>query len=200
MPGPTNRPPAEAMPLEPTEELLSRVRTGDRQALDELFTRYLPPLRRWASGRLPRSIRDIADTQDLVQETLLSSLRCLDRFEPHRDGALYAYLREAVMNRIRDQFRRARRRPEATPIADDHADDDASPLELAIGREMLDRYEAALGHLKPEEREAVIARVELGCSYDEVAEALGKPSRDAARMTVVRALMKLAVEMERPHG
>jgi RNA polymerase sigma-70 factor, ECF subfamily len=193
-------PPAEAMPLEPTEELLSRVRGGDRAALDELFGRYLPPLQRWASGRLPRSVRDIADTQDIVQETLLSSLRRLDRFQPHRDGALYAYLREAVINRIRDQFRRARRRPEATPLADDHAGDDASPLELAIGREMLDRYEAALQRLRTDEREAVIARVELGCSYDEVAEALGKPSRDAARMAVVRALIKLAAEMDRPHA
>jgi RNA polymerase sigma-70 factor, ECF subfamily len=197
----TNGPsPAEATPLEPTEELLSRVRGGDRSALDELFGRYLPPLQRWASGRLPRSVRDIADTQDLVQETLLSSLRRLDRFQPQRDGALHAYLREAVINRIRDEFRRARRRPEATPLADDHANDDASPLELAIGREMLDRYEAALQRLRPEEREAVIARVELGCSYDELAEALGKPSRDAARMAVVRALIKLAAGMERPHG
>jgi RNA polymerase sigma-70 factor, ECF subfamily len=200
MQGKNTPPPAEAMPLEPTEELLSRVRGGDRAALDELFGRYLPPLQRWASGRLPRSVRDITDTQDIVQETLLSSLRQLDKFKPHRDGALYAYLREAVINRIRDQFRRARRRPEATPLADDHAGDDASPLELAIGREMLDRYEAALQRLKPDEREAVIARVELGCSYDEVAEALGKPSRDAARMAVVRALIKLAAEMERPHG
>jgi DNA-directed RNA polymerase specialized sigma24 family protein len=42
------------------------------------------------------------------------------------------------------------------------------------------------------EREAVIARVELGLSHAEMAETLKKPSVDAARMSVARALAKLA--------
>jgi DNA-directed RNA polymerase specialized sigma24 family protein len=37
----------------------------------------------------------------------------------------------------------------------------------------------------------------MGCSYAEVAELMGKPSVDAARMAVSRALVKLAEEMRR---
>ena len=47
----------------------------------------------------------------------------------------------------------------------------------------------------PEEREAIIARIELGLSHAEVAEALGKPSAAAAHMAVSRALIRLAREM-----
>jgi RNA polymerase sigma-70 factor (ECF subfamily) len=73
-----------------------------------------------------------------------------------------------------------------------------SPLEAAIGIETLERYEGALSRLTDEERDAVVTRVEFGLSYAEVAEALGKPSADAARMAVVRALVKLANEMNLP--
>ena len=38
---------------------------------------------------------------------------------------------------------------------------------------------------------------ELGCTYDELAEALGKPSAEAARKTATRALIRLAEEMKR---
>ena len=49
--------------------------------------------------------------------------------------------------------------------------------------------------LRPEDREAIIARIEMGLEYSEVAEALGKPSIPAAHMAVSRALVKLAKEM-----
>ena len=181
---------------ESTQVLLLQARSGDQYALDRLFARYLAPLQRWASGRLPRGSRDIADTQDLVQETLINTLRRLNAFEPRHDGALFAYLRQALLNRIRDEYRRARRRPESSPLSPEQPDEDASPLERAIGRETLERYEQALQRLRPAEREAIVARVELQLSYDEIALALEKPSRDAARMTVARALLKLAIEME----
>ena len=45
-----------------------------------------------------------------------------------------------------------------------------------------------------------MTRVEFGLSFAEVAEVLGKPSPDAARMAVVRALVRLAEEMERDAG
>ena len=68
---------------------------------------------------------------------------------------------------------------------------------MAIGQEALERYEAALARLRPEDREAIIIRVELGCPYAEVAAALGKPSAAAAHMAVSRALIRLAEEMSR---
>jgi RNA polymerase sigma-70 factor (ECF subfamily) len=180
-----------------TFRLLERVRAGDQAALDALFARYLLPLRRWASGRLPRHARNAADTHDLVQDTLIRTLRKIEGFVPQREGALQAYLRQALMNRIRDELRRFRRRPNLEALDSGIVDHAASPLEQAIGSEALDRYEAALGRLAAEDREAIIARIEMGCSYEELAQALGKPTPDAARQTARRALVRLAREMGR---
>lgn len=146
---------------------------------------------------MPQWARDVSDTDDLVQDTLIRTVSNLGHFENRGEGALQAYLRGAVMNRIRDEIRRRRTRPLADPLDSAIPANSKSPLEAAIGAETLERYDRALERLDDETREAVIARIELGCSYAEVAELMGKPSADAARMTVSRALVKLAEEMRR---
>ena len=180
-----------------TFELVERAKGGDREALDRLFTRFMPGLRRWASGRLPRWTRGMMDTDDLVQETVIRAVKRMEAFESRHEGALQAYLRQAVMNRIRDEVRRAKRSPVPIELNGDQTDPSASPLETAIGEEAVARYEAALARLRPEEREAVVARIEMDGTYQDVAQALGKPSADAARMAVSRALLRLAEEMTR---
>lgn len=187
----------DADALESTSQLISKARNGDKDAIERLFARHLKPLQRWASGRLPKWARDLRDTDDLVQETLLQTFRRLEHFEARGVGALQAYLRQAVLNRLRDELRRKARRPDATDL--DGLEDTTvrSPLEEAIGRAAVENYEDALGRLSPEEREAIIARVEIGYTYAELAEALGKPSAEAARKTARRALLRLAEEMNR---
>jgi len=183
--------------LETTLDLVQLAKGGDQAALERLLARCLPPLRRWASGRLPRWTRDLMDTDDLVQETVFRAVNRIGAFEPRHEGALQAYLRQAVMNRIRDEVRRKMRTPAQESLDDRHEHQAASPLDEAIGHEAVERYEAALSRLRPEDREAIIARVEMESSYDAVAQALGKPSPDAARMAVSRALVRLAEEMSR---
>jgi RNA polymerase sigma factor (sigma-70 family) len=178
-------------------ELLRRSRSGDVEALNRLLARYLPALRRWAHGRLPMWSRDLSDTQDLVQDTLIQAVKHLGTFQPQHEGALQAYLRMALMNRIRDELRRSHRRPSRTELPEAMAAKSASPLEEAIGYEALEAYETALSELRETDREAIIARVELGQSYEEVAAILGKPSADAARVAVHRAMLRLAEKMNR---
>jgi RNA polymerase sigma-70 factor, ECF subfamily len=187
----------KAEAAETTIELIGRAQRGDRRALDDLMRRFLPRVRRWAAGRVPAAVRDLADTSDLVQDVLLQTFQRVDALELGRQGGLQAYLRRAVLNRIRDEFRRSQRRPEATTLESEHPAKGPSPLEAAIGRQALDRYEAALAALRPLDREAIIARIEMGCSYDEVARLIGKPTANAARMAVERALVRL-VEHLRP--
>lgn len=184
---------------ESSVQLLIRARAGDHRALDLLYQLYLPPLRQWARGRLPRWARGVADTDDLVQETLLHSLRGVDAFEPRYRGAFLAYLRQGVLNRMRDEIRRVRRRPAEDGTASRVPDPRPDPVDEAIGKECFNCYEAALKRMKPEEREAILARVELGLPYEHIARILGKPSSDAARVATSRALLRLAREMAR-HG
>lgn len=179
-----------------TADLIERARHGDREAVDELFARHIPALQRWASGRLPKWARDLADTSDLVQATALDAFRQLSRFEVRGDGALQAYLRHSLMNRLRNELRRLSRKPAAGVLESGIAASSLSPLETAIQQEKVQRYVDALDRLTPEERDAIVGRVEFGLSYRELAEFLGKPSADAARMAVSRALIRLAGEMK----
>src|SRR5262245_3323365 len=84
------------VPSDTTYDLLERAKGGDAEALNGLFARHIPTLRRWATGRLPQWTRDISDTQDLVQETVLQVFKRVESFEPRGAGALQAYLRQAV--------------------------------------------------------------------------------------------------------
>ena len=183
---------APAMSLESSVELIRRAQDGDTEALDQLLTRYLPRLRRWASGRLPMQVRELADTNDLVQDALIGSIRQLRQFEDRGEGALQAYLRQAVKNRIVDEVRRVQRRPSRDPLDPALPDTGRSPLELAIGAEAVARYEAALAALTDTERQAVVARLELGYTYDEIAAIVNKPTGGAARVAITRAIAKLA--------
>lgn len=183
-------------PLESTQQLLDLVRQGDRDALERLYARCVPPLRRWARGRLPAAARGALDTQDLVQDTVVNSLRRLEQFESRHEGALQAYLRQAVLNRIRDEARRFTRRPAPTELSDSLQSDAASPLDIAIGREGVARYEAALQRLRPSDREAIIGRLELQHDYQELALILGKPNANAARVAVTRALARLMEQLD----
>lgn len=182
--------------LETTAGLLQRVRDGDARARERLLARYLPSLRRWAHGRLPPGARELADTDDLVQVTLLRALDHLEGFEPRRPGAFLAWLRRILLNALRDEIRRTVRRTGREPLDEALPDPAPSVVEQAIGREGLERYEAALSGLSDEQQEAVILRIELGLTYEQVAEAMGKPSANAARMVVSRALARLAEAMD----
>jgi RNA polymerase sigma-70 factor (ECF subfamily) len=177
--------------------LVLRARDGDEAALEALCVRYLPRLQRWAHGRLPSWARGTAETQDLVQVTLAHVVRRMDSFEPRHEGAFQAYVRQALLNQIRDQIRRAQRTGTAEPLTSGGPSPDPSPLEQAIGAELLEKYEIALQRLKPDDREAIVARVEMGLSWTEVAETLDKNSAAAAQMAVSRALVRLAKEMSR---
>lgn len=188
----------EPPPHEATIDLLVRFRGGDTRALDDLLRRNLAPLRRWASGRLPRGARDRGDTQDIVQETVLASLPHLANLEYRGEGAVQAYLRGALMNRIRNEYRRVSTRPLAETVDTAIEHRGPSPLEHAIGRDGVEDYEQALAALDEPDRQLVILRLELGLGFAEIAAATDRPSSDAARMATSRAIFRLAQGMR--HG
>jgi RNA polymerase sigma factor (sigma-70 family) len=197
MSGDRGDPPAGARPAaDTTTRLLARAQAGDAAAVNDLFTRHVPLLSRWARGRLPAWARDVADTHDIVQDTVLQTFKNMQGFEARGKGALRAYLRQALLNRVRNEIRRVSRRPAIEGLDDQAASFEPSPLQSAIRQQQHERYEAALSRLKDSERELIVARLELGMTYEEMAEALGKPSWNAARMAVARALIRLASELK----
>ena len=185
---------AGAPDLETTAALLRLVRAGDESARNRLLHRYLPILSRWARGRLPSAARDLAETDDLVQITLLRALKQIEGFEYRREGAFMAYLRRVLLNAIRDEARRAKRRPVSQTLDDVSASaaGDAAPPDA----EAVAAYEKALATLPEQQQEGVILRVEFGWTYPQIAASVGSPSANAARMMVTRALVRLAEAMD----
>lgn len=194
---PQSEPPPPELLL--TTELLHHAKQGDAAALEALMTRYLPRLSRWASGRLPVQARSLFETGDLVHETLLKAIQGLDRIQEERPGGFQAYVRQAILNQIRDQLRWARRRAGSTPVSEDLVAAGPSPLENTIEAELLDRYDHARELLTEEERLFIHLKIELDFGYDDIAAIMNRPSRDAARMGVQRALRRLAEIMRHEH-
>jgi len=189
-------PPKTPSPPEDTTNLIIRAQAGDDLALEKLCIRFQPRLYRWATGRLPRRARSLIDTSDLVQETLVRVIRRLDGIKPRSPGAFPSYLRSTILNRIRDEYRKAANTPEFDTLDDEAEDSSLPPLEQTIGRDQTKQYEQALAKLKEDDQAAIFLRIELELSYEDLADALDRPSPDAARMAVKRALMRLARAMD----
>jgi RNA polymerase sigma-70 factor (ECF subfamily) len=173
-------------------ELVVRAREGDRVATEALLERCLPALQRWAHGRLPAVARGHFDTNDLVQDAALNLLKRIDLFEPRHVGAMRGYLKQSIINRIRDEVRRVGRQAPPEELPEDHASDRTSPLEAAIDAEAYDRYRVSLQKLNSKDRELVVARIEAQWRMSEIAKRFGMPTQDAARMAVSRAMRKLS--------
>jgi RNA polymerase sigma-70 factor (ECF subfamily) len=187
-----------AAPVEPpadsTIHLLDRARRGDRSALSVLIERAAPPVRRWARGRLPSYLRHDANTEDVMQDAVLRTLKNIKNFQHRTVGGLQAYLRKSVVNRIRDLIRGLSRHGTRVELSDELRAEAPSPLETAIMHEGIGRFLEGLQKLKPADRQVIVWRVELGYGIDEIATRLGK-SKTATRMTVSRAVARLAKEL-----
>ena len=148
---------------------------------------------------MPRGVRGRLDTDDLVQNAVMRAFERLDAFERRGHGSFLANLRTIVLNQIRDEARRLSTRSPHQELGEDLRGGGPSPLDAAIGSDFVRAYETTLPRLSAPQRQAVVLRLEMGYGYDEIAEALGNASPNAARMMVVRALVRLSREME-AHG
>jgi RNA polymerase sigma-70 factor, ECF subfamily len=187
--------------LDSTLALVARARGGDRRAVEHIAARYQAALLRFAHGRVPSSARGLVDTVDVVQTALMRTMARLGYIDTSIPGSLLAYLRAAVLNQIRDEIWRARRRPQVTELTDQLPARDKDPLETVISQQQLERYNLSLLQLAADQQEAFLMRIEMGCSYQEIADALGRSSAEAARMLVRRAIRAVtAMLREPPHA
>lgn len=171
---------------------LERARRGDAEALNAIFARETAVLRRWTRGRIPLSLRNAVDEEDVIQDALLRVFKNFEYFEHHR-SSLQHYLRTAVRNRIMDELRRVNRRP--VPVALDEAFQEHSPttlLDAALEQETAARYREALAGMSHDDQRLIVGRLEFGYTYEQLAVVRGGGTADAARMAVRRAVVTLA--------
>ncbi len=181
-----------------TARLIQRAQHGDLVARDELFDRHRRELARWAHGRLPRGTRDLRDTDDLVQDSMLRALGRLPHFEPQRNGSFLAYLCHILNNLVRDEMRASKRRSGHGELTEDLAASDATPEQNHDAVRVLTCYRNAMKKLSTDQRDALVLRLELGLPYEAIAEEMGRPNVTAVRSLVSRGLERLTSLMEPP--
>jgi RNA polymerase sigma-70 factor (ECF subfamily) len=174
---------------------LRRAQAGDARALNDLFRRELPVLRRWAHGRVPRPLWPRADVDDMVQLTFLRALRRYCEFKNREGSDFQHYLRRILINLTRDELRTAKRAWDG--VEPDAVAESVQPssLDLLLGQDKVRDFRRAVATLPPRSRAALLARLEHGRSYSEIATDLAAPGPGAARAIVGRAVERVMKEM-----
>jgi len=172
--------------------MAATARTEGRPRIEQLFASLLPFLERWARGRLPAYARRRMDSGDLVQDAVVRALRRGDALDQLNPETLRLYLQTSILNRIRDEIRRARHgevRNGPLPAVTDRA---PGPLANAIESEERRQYRHALLTLCDEDQMLLVGRIELGMTYEDLALVTRRPTPEAARAAARRAALRLA--------
>lgn len=190
--------------LTTTVQWIQAAQKGDRQALEDLLSRYLPVVRRIVSLRMGKKLQEFADQDDLVQEVLIDVLQGIDRFSFRTEGSFQHWISNCVECAIKDHARKAGARKRGlgkvrrfgdygtsvlrTSI---FADRSPTPSQVVRGKELEERVEKALLEMPRHYREVIILRNLCGLSYEETARELRFAQESTARKAHSRALAKL---------
>src|SRR5579871_3345711 len=181
-----------------TFDLLEQARRGDEQALSRAFEKHHRRLAVLVHFKLGARAREVADVEDVVQETCLRAFRDIAKFSYQSPGSFFRWLSaiadHVIVDRVRYQNRECRAgeevrfRSETNPLGPDPADT-KTPSRLLAQREAVQRLLDRLDALPEDYRQAILmAKIER-LSTAEMAERLGK-SREAVALLVYRALKR----------
>lgn len=180
---------------------IGQIRSGDRQALDELIQRWRPILRLYAHGLLGREFSARADSSDVVQDTVIQASRRVNQFQGETEAQWGAWLRRILHNEAA-RYRRQHLESKRTVVresgqAENEAEVDAQPLDRTIEIENVVLVAAAIEELPQPMREVVIRRTFRHHSFNEIAESMCR-TPGVVRVMWARALRKLRDALPNP--
>lgn len=186
--------------LLPPSSWIAAARSGDADAAERLFRHLRPSLDRYLSGRLPLAVRALWETDDIVQEVCSRAWKGLATFDNDSPTAFWGYLRTIARNLSIDVCKsELRRRGWTAPLELEAPTTEPATRDISELLERQETYERALAQLDEPLRSALLMRLELDSSYEQVAEELGAPSAEAARKTLRRALDRVLRRMQPEH-
>jgi RNA polymerase sigma-70 factor (ECF subfamily) len=163
-------PAPQSVPLDIERDAVDRARTGDQQALADLYDWYMPRVYRYAVAR----VGNVAEAEDLTEEVFLKMLGAIGGFR-WRDVPFSSWLFRIAHNHIATHFRRAAQRggPSAE-LTEDMVDVRESPASMVEQRITLEEVRRAAEPLPEAQREVIALRFAVGLSIAETAKTLGK--------------------------
>jgi RNA polymerase sigma-70 factor (TIGR02960 family) len=224
-PGPADRGPADRVLMNPAPadaapgdtQVLARASAGDEQAFRELTGPYLGELQLHCY----RILGSLADAEDVMQETLLAAWRGLPQYQGRASlrAWLYRIATNRCLNALRASSRRPRPQPGPPPFTPPEPTRRGEPVWLepypdALVDQLPDvapgpdaRYEAqetialafvaAVQHLAPRQRAALLLRDVLGFRSAEVAGML-EVSEASVNSALQRARATMAAQLPGP--
>ena len=193
---------------EETDELLSRLRGGDGQAVGTLFDLHRQRLWQMLVVRLDRRLSSRLSADDVLQEAFFDVARRIGEYVDDPSVPFYVWLRFLTLQRmqmlqrvhIEAEMRSVGRevpiaigsavRAISESMAGQLISDFTSPSQVAIRHEKQERIRAALEEMDPVDREVLALRHFEELGNNEVATILGL-SKDAASKRHIRALKRL---------
>lgn len=148
---------------------LERVAAGDPGALDECLEKYRGLV--WSLAR--RSVPNLADAEDAVQEVFIDVWRYADRFNPEL-GSEANYIGMIARRRLIDRHRKRRRQPDTTTMPETLDVPAREEDNLAERADEGRRAKQSLERLRPQERQVIELFVH-GMSHSEIAESTKLP-------------------------
>jgi RNA polymerase sigma-70 factor, ECF subfamily len=204
--------------LTDTQQLVEKLRGGDRQALTDLFQRHRDRLRRMVELRMDPRLQARVDASDVLRDAFLDAAARLDGYLQGPDLPAFLWLRLVVGERLaichrRHLGTRMRDAGHEVSLYRDHLPQASSaalasmllgrlttPSHAALRAERVLLVQEALNELDPLDREVVALRHFEQLSRAETAQVLGI-SEGAAAQRYIRALKRLkAILAARPGG
>jgi RNA polymerase sigma-70 factor (ECF subfamily) len=198
-----------------TQELLSRARQGEAEAVERLLATHREPLRRMIGMRMDPALAARIDASDVVQDVLLEAHRRLGEYLRNPVMPFHLWLRHIAKDHVIDAHRRHRQaqrrsldreQPLVPAGLADHSsfelagqilDQELTPASAAIRHELQRRLDAAIADLDVDDREVILLRHGEQLSNQEVAAALGL-TEAAASMRYLRAVRRLRTALLPP--
>jgi len=192
-----------------TDELLARLRDGDRSAEGELLTRHRPRLRRMITARLDERLASRIDPSDVVQDTMIRACRKLPEYLEGPGFPFYPWLRQIAWDRLVELHRQhlqATKRTvsqeaplqlseaSAMQLAQRLASSKTGPTKHLLRRELRARVRSLLAKLADGDREVLVLKHLEELSNSECAAVLGI-SVEAVKKRYVRALARVRTLM-----
>ncbi len=168
------------------EKLMRRYASGDMSAFETLYARYRGPLYRYIRRQVP----DPATANDLYQGSWERVIRARKSYRP--DAPFKAWIYRITRNLLVDHYRRNRPHAELQPDA--QASDNPNPAEAFATQERHERLLSAIQALPPEQKEALLLRLEGGLGLADIAEITGA-GRETVKSRLRYATAKLKQEL-----
>jgi RNA polymerase sigma-70 factor (ECF subfamily) len=174
-------------------DIVQRARSGDQQALGELYDLYFPRIYRYMLARTGNP----AEAEDVTEEVFIKVLGGIGGFQ-WRQAPFAAWLFRIARNQLVSHTRKNGARRQDTPLADSVADRVPDPLIRVEDRLFFEQIMDIARALPQAQREVLWLRFAVGLSVSDAARALGKQEGNVKVLQhkAIARLQKLLAQSE----